>query len=316
MKSASVAITNIFTRPTANSAAKTYTQSVIKPSGTANPTTENIRYFETKSGGHLTVSNTPKCIQKLGKVIRLATDNPAIKWRTDPSEAGIPIKAGWDAIGGKTPPRLWLQCDTSMSGHPTVQRPATHFSSLYQTLESHLAQGETHLPLFSAWGNSDYMAGLNTEFALVHPQNQPIFLAALKTASPAVHQAFVEWLVINAGSPTHNGLSRDMAQTIRETQSQMATASSAEKIALTKTLLSTLKATHPRQYAFLQFIALTARNQLDKDKSDDRLKSLSKSLEKWGGPDMAKVLIKSYYEVFPDVLKIDPEDDRPILPPP
>jgi hypothetical protein len=99
-----------------------------------------------------------------------------------------------------------------------------------------------------------------------------------------------------------------MAQTIRETPSQMATASSAEKITLTKTLLTTLKTTHPKQYAFIQFIALTARNQLDEDRSDDRLKSLSKSLEKWGGPDIAKVLIRSYYDVFPDVLEIESED--------
>ena len=214
------------------------------------------------------------------------------------NQLGKSIQSGLGPVqlqGGTVEPRLgisavWLLNNTTLS-IPSVVTP---FKLLERLEEDQLR------PLFSNYGNGQYMETLHKHYIKVSESKRPQFLDSLQKKEPQVHKAFVEWLIIYAGAPVNNGLSDRILRDLAATKAKIADPSnSAQKVMLTKGFLSQLEGYHDAQVAFIEQVAKVANGEfVESDKSSKRLNELCKSLDQWVGRDMARVMIENYAHVF------------------
>ena len=218
-------------------------------------------------------------------------------------ELGKSIQSGLGRVqqqGGPVEPRLaipavWLRNNTTLSIPSVATR---HYPELLKALTLHPAAGSAG-PLFSNYGNGQYMETLHKHYIKVSESKRPQFLDSLKK-EPQVHKAFVEWLIIYAGAPANNGLSDRILRDLVATKAKVADSLDApQKVMLTKGFLSQLEGYHDAQVAFIEQVASLANGEFVKSgKCPERLNELCKSLDQWVGRDMSRVMIENYADVF------------------
>ena len=278
--------------------------------------------------------------------VRLNTDNGYVAYFTKPSLSNGPnadrnkfeklgkliskVVARGSFTMGNLPSQLtqnqslWLKNNTTLS-IPSVVTPSRFsqsiplFSAHYRELLTRLSvQTEASPLLFSNYGNGAYMEGLHKQYSQVPEANRGRFLHILKEAAPQVHQAFVEWLIIHAGASVNNGLSESTRRDLSDTKKNVARASSPyERAKLTKAFIINLQRAHSPQFEFIKNVAEVAKREFDRsENSQKRLNELCKSLDQWVGPDMARVMIENYDDVFTDAAVAAPGelDTRSLFP--
>ena len=219
-------------------------------------------------------------------------------------ELGKSIQSGLGRVqqqGGPVEPRLeisavWLRNNTTLSIPSVATR---HYPELLKALTLHPAAGSAG-PLFSNYGNGQYMETLHKHYIKVSESKRPQFLDSLQEKQPQVHKAFVEWLIIYAGAPANNGLSDRILRDLVATKAKVADSLDApQKVMLTKGFLSQLEGYHDAQVAFIEQVASLANGEFVKSvECPKRLNELCKSLDQWVGRDMARVMIENYAHVF------------------
>ena len=221
-------------------------------------------------------------IDELGKSIRSGLGRVRLQGGTFEARLAIPA--------------VWLLNNTTLSIPSVATR---HYPELLKALTLHPAAGSAG-PLFSNYGNGQYMETLHKHYIKVSESKRPQFLDSLQEKQPQVHKAFVEWLIIYAGAPANNGLSDRILRDLAATKAKIADPSnSAQKVMLTKGFLSQLEGYHDAQVAFIEQVAKVANGEfVESDQSSKRLNELCKSLDQWVGRDMARVMIENYADVF------------------
>ena len=262
-----------------------------------------LAYFTGKSSLTTGPEASNNRFKKLGKIIRSVILTPKSQKSKDGTTGGK-IAFGWNAV---KLPQLWIVNNTTMSIPSVGAAPssfswssAPQFSPQYLNLLKERLTGSEKptRPLFSHYGNGQYMETLYNEYRSMLEPHQPRFLNILKAAAPEVHQAFVEWLIIHAGASVNNGLSEAIVRDLHSTQFQMKRAAESQKVGLTKDFIGRLKQSHPEQFKFINQLASVARNDLDLPQDQRRVGDMHKALAPWVGPEMASVLIEDYYQVF------------------
>lgn len=268
-------------------------------------------YFMGKSSLTTGAEANKNKFKKLGKIIRSVILTPKSQESKDGTTGGK-IASGWKAV---KLPQLWIGNNTTMSIPSVGAAPSSfswssgpQFSTQYLNLLNDRLTGSEKptRPLFSHYGNGQYMETLHNEYRYMLELHQHRFLNILKAAAPDVHQAFVEWLIIHAGAPVNNGLSEPIVRDLAKTKASVDRASESNQVRLTKGFIGRLKQSHPEQFEFIKKLASVARIDLDLPQDQRRVGDMRKALAPWLGPKMASVLIEDYYQVF-DVETLDNE---------